>query len=112
MVDARHADRVGEAEQRREVIADIAPGVMRAVREGDGARAVFALLPLDLVGDDLDRLVPGDAHVAGLAAVLRIALAVRIEVDALHRIEQAVAANRRSIWRSGRAAPAWSCAAA
>ena len=89
-MDARHADRIGEAEQRREVVADIAPGVMRAVREGDGAGAVFALLPLDLVGDELDRLVPGDAHVAGLAAVLRIALAVRIEVDALHRIEQAV----------------------
>ena len=89
-MDARHADRIGEAEQRREVVADIAPGVMRAVREGDGARAVFALLPLDLVGDELDRLVPGDAHIAGLAAVLRIALAVRIEVDALHRIEQAV----------------------
>ena len=89
-MDARHADRVGEAEQRREVVADIAPGVMRAVRERDGAGAVFALLPLDLVGDELDRLVPGDAHVAGLAAVLRIALAVRIEVDALHRIEQPV----------------------
>ena len=89
-MDARHADRIGEAEQRREVVADIAPGVMRAVREGDGARAVFAFLPLDLVGDELDRLVPGDAHVAGLAAVLRIALAVRIEIDPLHRIEQAV----------------------
>ena len=89
-MDARHADRIGEAEQRREVVTDIAPGMVRAVREGDGAGAVFALLPLDLVGDDLDRLVPGDAHVAGLAAVLRIALAVRIEVDALHRVEQAV----------------------
>ncbi len=87
---ARHADRVGEAEQRREVVADIAPGVVRAVRDRDGAGAVLALLALDLVGDELDRLLPGDAHVAGLAAVLRIALAVRIEVDALHRIEQPV----------------------
>ncbi len=74
MVDARHADGVGEAEQRREVVTDIAPGMMRAVREGYGAGPVFALLPLDLVGDDFYRLVPGDAHVAGLAAVLRIAL--------------------------------------
>ena len=89
-MDARHADRVGEAEQRREVVADVAPGVVRAVRDRDAAGAVFGLLPLDLVGDDGDRLVPGDAHVAGLAAVLRIALAVRIEVDALHRIEQPV----------------------
>ena len=90
VVDARHADGVGEAKQRGEVITDIAPGVMRAVREGNRAGTVFALLPLDLVGDDLDRLVPGDAHVARLAAVLRIALALRIEVDALHRVQQAI----------------------
>ncbi len=63
---------------------------MGAVREGNGARTVFALLPLDLIGDELDRLRPGDATVAGLAAVLRIARAVRIEVDPLHRIQQAV----------------------
>ena len=90
VVHARHADRIGEAEQRREVVADIAPGMMRAVRERDGARAMLALLPLDLGGDERDRLFPGDAHIAGLAAVLRIALAVRIEVDALHRVEQPV----------------------
>ncbi len=63
---------------------------MRAVREGDGAWAVFAFLPLDLVGDELDRLVPRDAHVTRLAAVLWIALAVRIVIDALHRVEQAI----------------------
>src|ERR1700733_16081839 len=90
VMDARHADGVGEPEQRGKIVTDIAPGVMRALREGDRARAVFALLPLDLGGDDPDRLVPGDAHVAGLAAILRIALAVRIEVDPLHRVEQAV----------------------
>src|SRR6202007_990002 len=63
---------------------------MRAVREGDRARAMVALLPLDLIGDDFYRLVPRDAYIAGLAAVLRIACAVRIEIDTLHRIEQAV----------------------
>ena len=90
VVHLRVADRVGEAEQRGEVVADIAPGVMRAVRHRDRAGAVVALQPLDLAGDEVERLVPGDAHVARLAAVLRIALAVRIEVDALHRIEQPV----------------------
>jgi len=89
-MDARHADGIGEAEQRGEVIADIAPGVVRTVRERDRAGTMFALLPLDLVGDDLDRLVPRDAHVTRLAAVARIALIVRIEIDTLHRIEQAV----------------------
>src|SRR6267154_2008156 len=87
---ARHADRIGETEQCREVVADIAPGVMRAVRYRNGARTMGELLALDLVGDDLDRLFPGDAHIARLAAILRIAFTVRIEVDALHRIEQPV----------------------
>ena len=90
VVHARHADRVGEAEQRGEVVADVAPGVVRAVAHRDRARAVVALLPLDLVGDDVERLVPRDAHIARLAAVLRIALAVGIEVDALHGMQQAV----------------------
>ena len=90
VMHARHADRIGEAEQRREVVADIAPGMMRAVRERDGAGPVLAFLPLDLGGNEPDRLLPGDAHIAGFAAVLRIALAIGIEVDTLHRIEQPV----------------------
>ncbi len=84
------ADRVHETEIGRQVIADVAPGVVRAVRRGDGARAILRLHALDLVGDDGDRLVPTDALVARDAAVLRIALALRIEVDALHGMEQAV----------------------
>ena len=43
---------------------------------------------LDLAGDDVERLVPADALVARLAAVLRIALAVRVEIDALHRVSR------------------------
>ena len=87
---ARHADRVGEAVERGQIVADIAPGMMRAVRGGDRAGAVIALAALDFAGDEIERLLPGDAHVVRLAAVLRIAFAVRIEIDALHRIEQTV----------------------
>ncbi len=50
--------------------------------------AVRALLPPDLVGDDGQGLVPADALVLGDPAVLRIARAVRIEVDPLHRVQQ------------------------
>ncbi len=90
VVNARETDRVAEAEQRGEVVADIAPGVMRTMRHRDGARAVVALHPFDLAGHEVERLLPGDARITGLAAVLRIARAVRIEIDALHRVEQPV----------------------
>src|SRR5215472_14460209 len=90
VMDARHTDRIGKTEQRGKVVTDIPPGMMRAVRECDRARTVFPLLPFNLVGDELNRLGPGDSHISRLAAVLRIAFAIRIEIDALHRIEQAI----------------------
>ena len=45
---------------------------------------------LDLAGDERARLVPADAHVAARAAVLRVALALRVPVHALHRVGDAV----------------------
>jgi hypothetical protein len=64
MMDSRHADGIGEPEQRREIVADVPPGVMRAMGKSDRARTVFALLPLDLVGDELDRLGPRNPHIS------------------------------------------------
>src|SRR5207247_11300355 len=90
MVDLRVTPRVAEAEQRGEVITDVAPGVVGTVRHRHDAGTVGALEPLDLASDEVERFRPRDAHVARLAAVLRIALAVRVEVDALHRIELAM----------------------
>lgn len=88
--DPREADQVGEARQRAEVVAHVAPLMVRRHREGDGTGAVNALLPVDLLGDDVQGLVPADAHVSGLAAVLRIALAVGVEVDPFHRVKDAL----------------------
>ena len=45
---------------------------------------------LDLAGDDGGRLVPTDPHVLALAAVLRIALPVRIPVHPFERVQDAV----------------------
>ena len=90
MVDLGVTAGVAEAEQRGEVITDIAPGVMGTVRHRHDAGTVGALEPLDLARDEVERLRPRNAHVARFAAVLGIALAVRVEVDALHRIEQAI----------------------
>ena len=63
---------------------------MRRVAARDRAVAVHGLLALDLVRDDVERFVPADALVARDAAILRIPLAVRIEVDPLHRIQDPV----------------------
>ena len=90
MMDGRVTDGIAEAVQSAEVIADMAPGMMRAVRDGHGARAMIVLHAFDLAGDQVERLRPRDADIFRLATVLRIALAVRVEVDALHRVEQTV----------------------
>src|SRR5687767_6804307 len=63
---------------------------MRSVRYSHHAGPIAALEPLDFAGDQIEGLLPGDAHISGFAAVARIALAVRIEVDALHRVKQPI----------------------
>ena len=56
----------------------------------DGIRPVLLVHPADFAGDEFRRLVPGDADEFGLAAILGIAFAVRIPVDSLHRVGDAV----------------------
>jgi hypothetical protein len=58
VVDLGVADRIAEAMQRREVVADVAPGVVRAVGHRHDAGAVTALKALDLGGDEIERLAP------------------------------------------------------
>ena len=48
----------------------------------------------DLAGDDVRRLVPRDAHVLALAAVLRVPLAVGVPVHAFERVLDAVGGVR------------------
>ena len=90
VMDGGVSDRVAEAVERGEVVADVAPGVMRAVADGHGTRPMLALDALDLGGGDIERLVPRDALVAGDAALFRVARAVGIEIDPLHRVQQPV----------------------
>ena len=84
------ADGVHEAEIGAQVIADVAPGVVRAVAAQDGAVAVFPFYPLDFPGDDVQGLVPTDAFVSRDAALLAVARPVRVEIHAFHGIQQAV----------------------
>ena len=87
------ADLLGEAaqlveEQRGAAVRrmdHLALAVAVALHQ-DGQRAVCVADALDLVGDELCGLVPGDAHVLALAAVLRVALALRVPVDPLQGV--------------------------
>ena len=90
VVDPGHADGVDEPEGGRQVVADIAPGMVGAVAHGDGAGAVLALLALDLVRHDVEGLVPGNFLVARLSPVPRVAFAVGVEVDALQGLQEPV----------------------
>ena len=67
---------------------DLVLAVLVALVE-QGGRAVLLLDAVHLAGDDVQRLVPGDALVLAHAAVLRVALAVGVEVDAHHRVADA-----------------------
>ncbi len=87
----RVADLLGEAthhvEQPGLVAVGGVDGLVLAVAVAlgeDGERAVFLVDAPDLGGDDVGRLVPGDAPVLALAAVLGVALAVGVPVDADH----------------------------
>ena len=70
-------------------VHDFRLAVAVALTEHSGV-AVRVYDAADLVGADLGGIVPADALVAADAAVLRIALAVGVPVDALQRIRHAV----------------------
>ena len=82
------ADGVEELVRSADVVADIAPGMVRAVVGDDRALAVLGLDALDLGCDQVERLIPADAHIARNAAVLQVALALGVEIDAFHRMQQ------------------------
>ena len=84
------ADGVEKLVGSTEVITNISPGMVRTMVAHDRALTEITLYALDFRSDDIERLVPTDPDIAGNAAILAIALAVGIEVDALHRIEQAI----------------------
>ena len=84
------ADEVEEPVERAQVVADVSPGVMRTMAERDRAWPKIALHALELADDDVEGFVPADALVAGNPAIVRVPLAIGIEIDALHRIQQTV----------------------
>ena len=51
----------------------------------DGCRTVFLIDAFEFLGDEVGCLIPGNPHIFGLAAVLRIAFAFRVPVHALQR---------------------------
>lgn len=53
-------------------------------------RAIGVVDALYLVRDQLRRLIPANLDILGLAPVLGVSLAVRIPIDALHRMQNAI----------------------
>ncbi len=68
---------------------DLGFGVPVALGE-DGVGAVLLLDALDLTRDELGRLFPGDPLELAQTAILRVTLAVRVPVDPLERVLDAV----------------------
>ena len=85
MVGVGEAHHVHEAEVGAVAVAHVAPHVVGAGAGEDRRGAGLALHAVDLADHDVGGLVPGDRLVAGDAAVLDVALAVGVEVHALHR---------------------------
>ena len=83
-------DGVHKTQLGAQVVANIAPVVMRAIARRDRPGAVIALHPLDLGRNNIQRLIPADAFVSRDATILDIAFPVGIKVDPLHRVLQPV----------------------
>ncbi len=81
------AHQVQEPEVGAVAVADVAPQVVRRASAHHRPGTELLLDPLDLVGDDLGRLVPTDPLVARDPPVLAVAVAVRIKVHPLHGVE-------------------------
>ncbi len=82
-------DQVHEAVVGAEAVADVAPQVVRAGGREHARRTDLALDAHDLGGHDVEGLVPADGLVAGLAALVRVARPVGVEVDPLEGREDA-----------------------
>ena len=90
-VVARLVPHVVEHERRAAMGARDHLGLTVALAlDEDGAAAVLTADALDLGGDEVGGLVPADALVAAHAAVLRVALALRVPVHALERVRDAI----------------------
>ncbi len=97
VVDHGRPDGVHEAGQQGMPIVHECPRMMRRALDDDRARTEFSLAVRDLVRHHVERLVPGDAlvpWVPGISTGLRlapellVALPLRVEADALQRVEQ------------------------
>ena len=84
------AEDVVEPRHRAHLVVEQPVVVVRGDEGRDRRRAVGLAHARDLAGDEIQRLVPGDAHVLVLAAQLGMALPFGVEVLPLHRVLDAV----------------------
>ncbi len=84
------ADEVQEAEEGAVAVAHVAPHVVRPGRGHDPRRTDLPVDADDLLGHQVEGLVPADGLVPGDAAVLDVALALGIEIHPFERREDAL----------------------
>ena len=90
VADRGPADVVEEPEPRAEPVADDAPEMVGAATVEDRPGAVDLFYAPDLVGHDVQRLVPADSLIPRDTPAARVPLPLRVEVDPFHRVEQPV----------------------
>jgi hypothetical protein len=90
VLDVGHAPQVDEAIVGAEPVADVAPEMVRRGRGHYRGRTVLALQPDHLLGHHVERGVPADGLVPGLATLVDVAIALGVEVDALERRQDAL----------------------
>jgi hypothetical protein len=83
-------DEVHEAVVGAEAVADVSPEVVGAGGGHHRRRPELALDADHLGGDHAERLVPADGLVAGLAALVGVAVSFGVEVDPLERRKDAL----------------------
>ena len=91
------AQDVEEPAQRAQLVVQEAPVVVRRGHSGDSRRPVLLADAGHLAGHQVKSLVPADALVLVLAPHLRMAIAVGVEVLALHGVLHAVGVDPRPL---------------
>ena len=82
----RIVNHLHEASKRPHLVPDNSPVVVRRGHPGNRRGSMFLPDPFNFTGDDINSFVPAYPLISRFAAIFRIALTMRIEINAFHRV--------------------------